>query len=91
MALAVVLGMVGLGLTWRSEGDLGTLVGVAVALAALAVLPRPERWRGFLSGVPLFVGATAGLALLAAAFIVAAALLGFDGTSVTTETLEAPR
>jgi hypothetical protein len=89
--LAVVVGLAGLGLTWRSEGDLGTLASVAIALAALLVLPRPERWRGFLTGVSLFVVATAGLSLLAAAIIVNTALLGFDGTSLTTETFEAPR
>lgn len=91
MAVAVIVALAGLALTWRSEGDLVTLVGVLTALAALPVLPRPERLRGFLSGVPLFVAAVAGLTLLAAVFIVAGVLLGFDGTSLSSETFEAPR
>jgi len=91
MSVAIVVAVAGLAVTWRSEGDLATLVGLLIALGSLPILPQPERWRGFLSGAPLFVAAVAGLTLFAAVFIVAAALLGFDGTSVSTQRFEAPR
>jgi hypothetical protein len=90
-ALAFLVALAGLAVTWRSEGDLVTLAGALIALGALPLLPRPERWRALLSGPALLVPAVVALSLLAAAIIVVAALLGFDGTTVSSQSFEAPR
>ena len=86
--VAVLVSLVGLGLTWRSEGDIVTLAGVLLAVSGLLILPRPASWRGFLSGAALVVAAIAALALVAAVLIVVGDLMGFEGTAVESETIE---
>ena len=90
MAAGAVLALAALGVTWRSEGDAATAIGVVGAIGAVLVMPRPAGWRGVLAGVPLFVVGVAALTVLAALLIIGGALLGYDGVTVGSETFRSP-